>query len=310
MKDKKTVFVTGINGYIAYYTVKEALSRGYKVVGNIQTETFRWSSEFAKELESGDLRVYKGVDMRDEAGVYHMIERCDMGIHLAGVLGTKSTRNPKDFINVNVMGALNVLEACTIFNLPVVLIGVGNHFENNNYSISKTMAERYGIMYARFNGTRCNVVRALNAVGARQKVKNTGKILPTFITKAIKGEDISVYGGKEHCSVMDLIYAGDVAKVLLDVLEKTASGEIAPGTNTYEAGTGIEPTVWDIAEMVLKSIKEHGVETKSQIIEVPMRAGESNNSRVVANNPYPMEYTDINKVIDEAVEYYLNNEWD
>jgi len=118
--------------------------------------------------------------------------------------------------------------------------------------------------------------------------------------KALHNEDIQVYGGKDHCSVMDLVYAGDVAKILLNVLEKTASGEMKPASNTYQAGTGITPTVYEIAQWILDAIPE----SKSKIIEVPMRFGETPNSRVVADNPYPMEYRDIKDVIKEAVEYY------
>ena len=123
------------------------------------------------------------------------------------------------------------------------------------------------LKYVKYNGVRGNCVRALNAIGPRQKVKNTGKILPTFITRALQGLDLNVYGGQDNCSLMDLVYAGDVAKVLLEVLEKTASGEIAPGSNELQAGTGIEPKVWDIAHKVIQAVKDSGVDTKSMVVE-------------------------------------------
>lgn len=294
----KTICITGLNGFIAYYVTKEALDRGYNVIGNTENGDYIYKEDFK---EYGDrIKIYYNLDVRDASFMYHMIERSEGVIHLAGLLGTKNVDNAWNFYDVNVRGGINVLEVCKQFNIPTVFIGVGNYFETNNYSNSKYAQERECIKYSKFSGVRGNVVRALNAIGPRQKWLNTGKIIPTFIMKALHNEDISVYGGKANCSVMDLIYAGDVAKVLLDVLEKTASGEMKPASNTYQAGTGITPTVYEIAQWILEAIPE----SKSKIIEVPMRFGETPNSRVVADNPYPMLYRNIKDVINEAVEYY------
>lgn len=309
-EQKKTVGVSGLDGFIAFYVIKEALARGYKVRGTILATEFKYKDEFKKELENGDLRVYPGIDIRDGAGVFHVFERCDMIVHLAGILGTKHVDMGKEFFDVNVNGGINMLETCREFNIPVVFIGVGNYFEQNDYSNSKYAQERECLKYSKYNGVRGNVVRALNAIGPRQKVKNTGKILPTFITKALKGEDLTVYGGIENCSTMDLIYVGDIAKVLLDVLEGTADGSIAPASNEYQAGTGLEPTVWEIANRVVELVKESGVDTKSKVMEVPMRPGESKKSKVVAGKVYPMEHKDIDEVIRESIEWYKNNQWD
>lgn len=294
----KTICITGLNGFIAYYVTKEALNRGYNVIGNTENGDYIYKEDFK---EYGDrIKIYYNLDVRDASFMYHMIERSEGVVHLAGLLGTKNVDNAWNFYDVNVRGGINVLEVCKQFDIPTVFIGVGNYFETNNYSNSKYAQERECIKYSKFSGVRGNVVRALNAIGPRQKWLNTGKIIPTFIMKALHNEDLSVYGGKDNCSVMDLIYAGDVAKVLLDVLEKTASGEMKPASNTYQAGTGITPKVYEIAQWILAAIPE----SKSKIIEVPMRFGETPNSIVVADNPYPMEYRNIKDVINEAVEYY------
>ena len=294
----KKLFVSGGNGFIASYVMEEALERGYDIITNIEENIFE--HQFLLDKYPGRIKVYYGVDIRDQAAVYHIVERCDGVVHLAGLLGTKNVDNAWNFYEVNVKGGINVLEACRTYNLPVVFIGVGNYFEQNNYSNTKYAQERELMKYARFCGVRGNVVRALNAIGPRQKFRNTGKILPTFIMKALKNEDIPVYGGAKDSSTMDLVYAGDVAKVLLDVLVATDEGLMAPGTNKYQAGTGITPTVWEIAHWIKDAIPE----SKSKIIDVPMRLGETPGSRVVADNSYPMKYRDIKEVIKETVEYY------
>jgi len=280
------VAVTGLDGFIARYTILELQKRGHKVVGLMRHTS---NNPILKDVD-----IYLA-DIRDSAGVYGMIEHVDGVIHLAGLLGTTENIRQAELLNeTNIGGALNVLNACDNFKTPLVNIAVGNWYENNPYSISKTTAERYCLMYAKYFGTPANVVRTLNAVGPYQKWGKVHKIVPTFINHALRNEPINVYGGRDHCSVMDLVYAGDVAKVLCDVLlnEKTYG-------NIFEAGTGKGYKVWDIAQDIVRVCK-----SKSELIEVPMRAGESEESVVVANKPYPIEYRDIWEVISETVDYY------
>jgi len=289
-EDMKKVLVTGGHGFLAGYVIEELKRQ------NIQPVVTVRHSELNPILN--DCIIYQ-VDILDEPGIYGAIEHCDGVIHLAGLLGTsENIRQAKIMNEVNINGALHVLNACDNFNVPCVLIGVGNHFENNTYSISKTTAERYGLMYASNFGTKVNVVRAFNAIGPRQKWGKINKILPTFINKAIRNEDIQVYGGKDNCGLMDLVYAGDVARVLIDVLKETEKGIKG---QIFEAGTGIGYPVYGIAEDIIELSHSH-----SNIIEVPMRKGESLRSKVIASNPYPYKYTDITDVIKLTIKYYEN----
>ncbi len=287
----KTLAVTGLDGFIAGYVVEEAQKRGYKVIGN------KRSNEENPLLK--DVTIYN-IDMRDKAGIFSMIQHCDGVIHLAGLLGTSENLNQAELMEeVNVGGALNVLNACKNFYTPCVMIGVGNWTQLNTYSISKTTAERYGLMYAKYLNCRVNIVRALNAFGPRQKFGKINKIIPTFINKAITDQDITVYGGEKDCSDMDMVYAGDVAKVLLDVLEMTDRNEA--NAEVYEAGSGIAYPVYEIAKKIIDLTN-----SSSSIVEVPMRGGEDK-SVIVAKNPYPIEYRDFDEVLKETVDYYVQS---
>lgn len=268
---KKRVLVTGGHGFIAGYVIERLHELGYQPVTNVH------HAQDNEILKKTDTIVYD-VDVMDAAGIYGVIQHVDGVIHLAGLLGTsENIRHARKMNDVNINSMLNVLDACDNFKIPCVAIGVGNHWMKNTYSISKTAAENYAIMYAREFGTPVNVVRALNACGPRQKWGKINKITPTFINKVLDKEPISVYGGKDHCSVMDMIYVGDIANVLVDVLERTGlkSNELEPG-QVFQAGTGIGLTVWDIAQKVVDVCKAKGYEVSEEpIIEVPMRAGES-----------------------------------
>lgn len=290
MPDMKKVLVTGGRGFIASYVIEELQSRGYKVITTVRNED-KLGEDFNK-----DVTVYT-MDTRDKAGMYGIIQKVDGVIHLAGLLGTSENMRQAELMNeVNIGGALNVLNAIDQFKIPATFISVGNHKENNPYSISKSTAERYALMYAKHFGTKVNVVRTFDAIGARQKWGKVNKILPTFINKALRDEDISVYGGEKDCSTIDLIYVGDIAKILVDVLEMT---NLNVNDVVFEAGSGFPMRVHSIAKKVIEAVG-----SKSRIIEVPMRAGESVGARVVAEHPFPMTYKTFDEVLPETIEFY------
>lgn len=295
-----TILITGAGGFIASHVIEEASSRGYKVVGNMRF----LPHAFPKYLTEVD--IYN-IDNRDHVGMRSIIEKVDGVINLAGILGTRNTRNWRDFYENNVWGAWSVMDACMEFATPMVQIAVGNYFETNLYSNTKTAIERDVIMNVRYNGLRASVVRGLNAYGPRQKVNNTGKIIPTFISKALNNEPLQVYGGKNECGIMDMIYVKDLANILLNTLELTSNSKgenpIMDSsdyhTHIIDAGTGIGHSVYDIAKRIVDLSS-----SSSSIEEVPMRPGESKRSEVVAKSPYPYAYTSLDEGLKETINYY------
>jgi UDP-glucose 4-epimerase len=285
----KKILVTGGYSFIGSYVIEELIKQGFQPVTTVRHH--EPNGYIPKEVI-----IYEG-DMRDTAFIYSVVQKVDGVIHLAGLLGTsENMRFAKIMNEVNIGGALNVLDAIDNFKIPASFISVGNHFENNPYSISKSTAERYALCYAKNFGTKVNVTRTYDAIGPRQKWGKVNKILPTFINKALRNEDISVYGGKEKCSVIDLVYAGDVAEVLIEVLKRSEKGEKG---QVFEAGSGIGLKVYDIASKVIEVCQ-----STSKIIEVPMRQGESEKAHVVAKNPYPIEYRSFESALLETVTYY------
>jgi nucleoside-diphosphate-sugar epimerase len=288
------VLVTGGAGFIASYVIEQLLRQGCEVVTTVRHDGWKVDPFYGPLLSQCE--VY-AVDARDAAGMYHIIEKVDGVIHLAAILGTRHVNNAWNFYDNNLRGTINVLEACRDFGVPMTFISVGNYFEHNNYSNSKVAAEREVLKYAKYCGVKANVVRALNAIGGRQKVKNTGKIMSTYVTNALKGLPLQVYGGKNDCSVMDMVFAGDVANVLVNVLYMTMEGKA--NAQIFEAGTGKGYRVFEIAERVIALTN-----STSTIEEIPMRPGETPQSVVVAKSPFPMQYRELDDVIMETVGWF------
>lgn len=274
--------VTGSSGFIATYTIVELKKRGHQVIG------FQRSLGAASPAD----KIYIG-DLKDKEAVERFVSKCEGVINLAGLLGTKETvNNPYPSVEVNILGGLNVLEACRIWGVPLVQIAVGNHWMNNSYSISRTTCERFALMYAKEHNVKVNVVRALNAFGPGQSIFPVKKIIPTFTVAALTGEGIPVFGdGKQ---LMDMISVKDLAAILVDtLLNESKYGQI------LEAGTGVGLEVEDIAKRIIKLTN-----SKSKIKYLPMREGEEPNSKVVAQDPVKFKYTDFDVALKETVEYY------
>ncbi len=264
------IVITGGAGFIGRYVVEECLDRGYEP----------YIFDHYDRREEYPCPVILG-DVRDDVAVTEAMAHADAWIHLAAVLGTQETvMNPRPAAQSNLMGGLNMLEAAVQYDLPGTYIGVGNHWMNNTYSISKTMIERFIDMYNKNRGTRVNIVRAMNAYGPRQRpvapwgCSKVRKITPSFACRALDGQDVEVYGdGKQ---VSDMCWVGDVAKALVTATEKAAQGIVFP--EAVEVGPEQNSTVQEVAEMIVRMCN-----TDSKIVNLPMRPGELAGSTVAAD---------------------------
>ena len=259
------ILVTGGQGFIGGYVCHELARQGNSVV------------LFDRRNYPTEGRVILG-DIRDATAVTEAVASVDGVIHLAGVLGTQETIiNPFPAAEVNVAGGLNVLQACAQYGLPLVNIAVGNWFEYNTYAITKTAIERFVQMNALHRGLHQVNVRALNAYGPKQSISapygssKVRKIIPSFITRALHGETIQVYG--DGTQVMDMIWAGDVARVLVSALDYV-SQRVPPRDTIFEAGSGKATTVLDIAHLVRDEVvRQTG--TLARIEHITLRPGET-----------------------------------
>jgi UDP-glucose 4-epimerase len=297
------VLVTGGAGFIGQYTCQAVNDAGHKA---IVLDRQKLPSEWPVILG----------DVRDATGVTEAIAHVDGVIHLAGVLGTQETiTNPFPAAETNVIGGLNVLQACAQYKTPLVNIAVGNWFENNTYSITKTTIERFTVMNATHRGLPQVSVRALNAYGPKQSVSapygssKVRKIIPSFISRALHNETIQVYGDGQQ--IMDMIWVADVAKTLTAALDwVTQNNNAVVHNQVFEAGSGTRTTVLDIAHMVQAEVA-HQTGVFAKIDHLPVRSGET--PRVeVCGDPSTLkklgidsaEFVPLNDGIKRTVSYY------
>jgi nucleoside-diphosphate-sugar epimerase len=235
--------VTGAHGFIGSHVVKIARDRGYDV------------SLFDKPA-----------DVTSLGDVYSWVERLDAVINLAGILGTAETiGHDKDCVAVNVIGALNVADACELRDVPLVQIGTGHKGTPNVYAITKACAEDLLLARAQWQGQRINVVRAYHAYGPGQKAPapwgtaTVTKIVPNFVCRALAGLPLPIHG--DGSQLVDLVHVRDVAHVLVDAVD-------GPWGEVVEAGTGEGRPVVEAAQDIIDFVGG-----PSHIEHVPMPPG-------------------------------------
>lgn len=296
------VLVTGGSGFIGSYVRRELESQGHTALS-------------FDHHAHGDGEVFLG-DVTDASAVTDAAAHVDGIIHLAAVLGTQETiTNPRPAAEVNILGSINIFEACVQYDLPLVYVGVGNHWMRNHgtgaYTISKSAAEDFARMYEAYRGGRFTVVRPVNAYGPGQSVagpfgtSKVRKITPAFICRALSGMPIEVYGNGTQIS--DMVYVTDVAKTMVAALGSGVFGPIGVGPTD-------SITVNEFANQVQAEI--YGVDGNSpEIIHLPMRPGEVANAVVSADISLLPDigidvnsFVSINEGVHNTVEYYREQE--
>jgi len=291
------VLVTGGNGFIGRHVVSELQWHGHTPL-------------VFDNRASLDADSYLG-DIRDEVAVTEAMAHTDAWIHLAGVLGTQETiKNPVPAAQTNIVGGLNVFRAAAQYDVPGVNIAVGNYWENNTYSISKSTMERFATMFNKELGTNITVVRALNAYGPGQSAPSpygyskVRKIMPSFVCRALDDKPIEIYGDGNQ--IMDMIYVEDVASVLVSALEYTL--EFGAHKSVFEAGSGNETTVNDIADMVIRGVGQ------GSKVYLPMRPGETVGAVVLGDTtslhdlaPFgidPRKFVSLEDGVEQTIKYF------
>jgi len=267
--------ITGGSGFIGGHTIEAAIKRGHEVVV-LDRRTQSIDPVYRPDPDEFPYQTLLG-SVTDDVAVRELGAHVDGIIHLAACLGTQETiKYPIPAAETNLFGGLNFLETVAQYGIAGCYIGVGNHWMQNTYSITKTMIERFVQMYNNDRGTHVNIVRAMNAYGPRQSVAppfgpaKVRKIMPSFVCRALTGHPIELYGGGTQVS--DMVYVADVADVLVRMLEQSAQKQVAP---PVEVGPQSGPDVRGVADMVRAMASAYTGLAPVEHVDLPMRPGET-----------------------------------
>ena len=169
-------------------------------------------------------------------------------------VGSAGTRNALDLAR---MAGAAFVHASTseIYGDPLEHPQREEYFGNVNsvgpracYDESKRYAEALISSYARVYGTVCKMARIFNTYGPRMRADD-GRVVPAFVTEALKGEDFSVFG--DGSQTRSFCYVSDLVDGLLLLLEK---GDSRP----VNLGNPVEMTLVEFADAVRKAVGKGG----------------------------------------------------
>ena len=282
--------VTGGSGFIGSNIVKRLAQEGnHVIVLDIVKPEYKLP-ELVEYIE-GDTRYY--------SNLYDVcVDGIDEIYDCAGVLGTHELiyDNNKS-VDVNINGAVNVLKVAVDCKVQRVFHPTKPNDWLNTYSITKHAAERFCKMFAQEFGLHVVVMKWFNAYGPGQKLYPIRKVVPMFAIQALAGLPIEIWGDGEQ--TVDMIHAADIAKF---AIAATRTSELVG--KICDVGSGVPLSVNDLAKQIIEI-----ADSQSEIVHLPMRAGEPPNSKICADttalsNYFPLEFIDFAQGLRETVEYY------
>ena len=274
------IIVTGGAGFIGSHLTDALLGRGDEV----------WvvdylSSGRASRLHEKAVLVDHSIMHAEALSALVGDVRPELICHLAAQIDVRaSVEFPADDARVNVIGTINVLEAARRADARVLFCSSGGALYGQDapipspesvppmpespYGTAKYCAEQYIGLYNRLHGTCHAVLRLANVYGPRQCPAGEAAVIPTFCSRALRGERLIIYGDGRQ--TRDFIYVSDVVEAFL-----AAANCGMPGT--WNIGTGVEVSVLDLAE-IISEISGRPFDPEF----APSRAGELERSAVSA----------------------------
>ncbi|HAE37532.1 MAG TPA: NAD-dependent dehydratase [Candidatus Riflebacteria bacterium] len=231
----RKVVVTGAAGFIGSHLTEKLLAAGAQVKALVRYNSRSDIGWLSHTIDNKDLSIVSG-DVRDPFLVKSLLEGADMVFHLAALIAIPySYAAPQSYVETNINGTLNILEASKTHQLKKVILTSTSEVygtalrvpidedhplqAQSPYSASKIAADMMGKAYASSFGLPVVIVRPFNTYGPRQSMR---AVIPTIIRQALEGEQIRL---GDLRPVRDFNYVSD-----------TADGFIAAATSSCRQG--------------------------------------------------------------------------
>lgn len=235
------ILVTGGAGFIGSNIVDELIEKKHKVVivDNLATGNIKNVNKKAK--------FYK-VSVCDKKKIDEIFkkEKIDIVIHHAAQLDVrKSVENPCFDADVNIKGALNILEACKNTKVKKIIFASSGgtiygecgtkapdekSFANplSPYGVAKLSVEHYIKAYSALYGLKYTILRYANVYGPRQDVNGEAGVVAIFIGRMTANKEVFIFGNGKQ--LRDYVYVKDVVSANIKSLTKGNNEIINIGT--------------------------------------------------------------------------------
>lgn len=197
------ILVTGADGFIGSHLTEQLVKQGFEVKAFSFYNSFNtwgWLDTLPRDIMTA-VEVFTG-DIRDPYGVKTAMRDCEAVFHLAALIAIPySYHSPEAYVDTNIKGTLNVLQAARELNVGRVLVtstsevyGTAQYvpidekhpFQGQSpYSATKIGADRLAESFCRSFDMPVTIVRPFNTFGPRQSAR---AVIPTIITQLLSGK--------------------------------------------------------------------------------------------------------------------------
>jgi NAD dependent epimerase/dehydratase len=269
----KRVLVTGADGFIGSHLSEALVRAGIDVKAFVFYNSFNswgWLDTAPRDVRD-NIEVFAG-DIRDQGGVRAAMKGCDVVLHLAALISIPfSYHSPEAFVDTNIKGTLNVVQAARDLGLMRVVststsevygtaqfvpISEAHPLQGQSpYSASKIGADQIALSFYRAYGTPVVILRPFNTYGPRQSAR---AVIPTIATQLLSGERRIKLGAlsptRDFSFVSDTVRGFARAAVADQVL-----GEV------INIGSGFEISIGDTVQLIAETLGVNAeIETEDQ----------------------------------------------
>jgi len=296
----KKILITGADGFIGSHLTEALVEVGYDVRAFVCYNSFNsygWLDTVSNEIKN-KIEFFPG-DIRDPNGIREAMKGIDIVFHLAALIAIPfSYHSPDSYIDTNVKGTLNIIQAARDNNVKRVLVTSTSEVygtaqfvpitelhpkqPQSPYSASKIGADAIADSFYRSFELPITIVRPFNTFGPRQSAR---AVIPTIISQLLNGAEEIKLG--DITPTRDLLFVKDTVNGFL----KIAQCDELIG-HEVNIATESEISVGDLAQQLINSINP-----SAKIItdSLRIRPEKSEVFRLFGSNEKLKYYTDWNQ---------------
>jgi len=315
----KNVLITGADGFIGSHLTEALVEAGYNVRAFVYYNSFNsygWLDTVSKGIKN-KIEFFPG-DIRDPNGVREAMKDVDIVFHLAALIAIPfSYHSPDSYIDTNVKGTLNIIQAARDYKVKRVLVTSTSEVygtaqfvpitelhpkqPQSPYSASKIGADAIADSFYRSFDLPITIVRPFNTFGPRQSAR---AVIPTIISQLLNGSKEIKLGDIKP--TRDLLFVKDTVKAFL----KIAQCDQLIG-HEVNIATQSEITIGDLAQELINAInpnakiitdKERLRPEKSEVFRLF-----GSNEKLKSFTNWTQNYT-LQEGLKETVEWFSKKE--
>jgi NAD dependent epimerase/dehydratase len=313
--ENKKVLITGADGFIGSHLTEKLIEEGYTVKAFVYYNSFNswgWLDTLPKE-KLAKIDIFAG-DIRDPNGVRTAMKGVDIVFHLAALIAIPfSYHSPDSYVDTNVKGTLNIIQAAKDLGVERVLVTSTSEVygtaqfvpiteehpkqPQSPYSASKIGADAIADSFYRSFDLPLTIVRPFNTYGPRQSAR---AVIPTIITQLLNGKEEIKLG--DTTPTRDLLFVKDTVNGFIEIAK-------TPELIGHEVNIATQSEI-SIHDLAMEMINQINPKAKIVTDADRLRPEKSEVFRLFGSNEKIKKYTnwspqyDLKSGINETIEWF------